>query len=212
MPISCVDRFFNSLNYGLFPPLCRLCGEPGLSCIDLCRFCQAELPSCPGPLTVESGSVLAGFIYAEPIAGLIQNFKFHEDLAAGRLLARLAVPAFNGSSPGALMPVPLHTSRLRQRGFNQALELANYWGKSHGIPVLSQALIRTRATGIQSGLPAVARRTNVAGAFQATGALPAHVALVDDVVTTGSTTAEAARALLLAGAGRVDVWCLARVL
>lgn len=210
MPISRVYRFFNRLNYGLFPPLCRLCGEPGHCRIDLCRCCLADLPLRPGPMVVEAGSVLAGFTYGEPVSALVRRFKFHDDLAAGRILARLAAEAFVESTPKALIPVPLHASRLRQRGFNQALELARYWGNRRSIPVLPQALIRTRATEIQSSLPAEARRTNVAGAFQAAGTLPAHVALVDDVVTTGSTTAEAARALLQAGACRIDVWCLAR--
>lgn len=209
MPLSCVDRFLSRLNYGLFPPVCRLCGESGQSRIDLCRCCQAEFPSRPEPLAVASGSVLAGFTYAEPVAALVRRFKFHDDLAAGRLLARLAAEAFIGSTPEALIPVPLHASRLRQRGFNQALELARYWGRCRGIPVSPQ-LIRIRATRIQSGLPAGERLTNVTGAFRVSGEVPAHVALVDDVVTTGSTTAEAARALRLAGAGRVDVWCLAR--
>jgi ComF family protein len=162
-------------------------------------------------MAVETGSVLAGFTYAEPVTALVRRFKFHDDLAAGRILARLAAEAFVDSTPKALIPIPLHATRLRQRGFNQALELARYWGRRQGIPVLPQALIRTRATETQSSLPAEARRTNVAGAFQASGILPAHVALVDDVVTTGSTTAEAAKALLQAGASRVDVWCLARV-
>lgn len=211
MPISRVDRFFSRLNYGLFPPVCRLCGEPGQGRIDLCRCCQEELPSRPEPMAFASGSVLAGFTFAEPVSELVRRFKFHDDLAAGRVLARLAVDAFIGSVPEALIPVPLHTSRLRQRGFNQALELARYWGKRRGIPVLPHLLIRCRATRIQSGLPARERLTNVTGAFRASGAFPAHVALVDDVVTTGSTTAEATRALMLAGARRVDVWCLARV-
>lgn len=212
MPMLHVYRWLKLLNYGLFPPLCGLCGEPGQRRIDLCQPCQAEFPPCPEPLAHEAGSVFAGFIYAEPVAGLVQRFKFHEDLAAGRLLARLAMPALSASMPQALIPVPLHISRLRQRGFNQALELARYWGKCREIPVLPQSLIRVRATQIQSSLPALERRTNVTGAFRASGALPVHVALVDDVLTTGSTASEAAKALMRAGIERVDVWCLARVL
>ena len=211
MPLFRVDKILNYLNYSLFPPLCALCGEPGRHGLDLCGLCQSEFPPCPQAMDMAAGSVLAGFTYAEPVAGLIQAFKFHDDLGAGRLLARLASTALAGSTPQALIPVPLHISRLRQRGFNQALELARYWGRCRGIPVLPKALIRTRATRIQSSLPAPERRTNVTGAFQVSGALPAYVALVDDVVTTGSTSAEAAQALRLAGAERVDVWCLARV-
>lgn len=159
----------------------------------------------------DTGSVLAGFIYGEPVAGLIQAFKFHADLGAGRMLARLALPAFADSTPQALIPVPLHTSRLRQRGYNQALELARYWGKCRAIPVLPHILIRARATQTQSSLPAFARQNNINRAFLARGTFPAHIALIDDVVTTGSTCGEAARIALEAGAERVDVWSLARV-
>ena len=121
MPMLRVYQWFNALNYGLFPPLCRLCGEHGAPGIDLCGPCRSEFPAQPDALAMRAGSVLAGFIYAEPVAGLIQAFKFHDDLAAGRLLARLSMPAFAGSVPQALIPVPLHGSRLRQRGFNQIL-------------------------------------------------------------------------------------------
>lgn len=163
------------------------------------------------PLGMPTGSVLAGFVYASPVDKLVQRFKFDEDLCAGRLLAHLALPAFNGSAPQALIPVPLHINRLRQRGFNQALELARWWGRGRDVPVLAGSLVRCRATRIQSSLSAAERRVNLSGAFLASGPLPAHVALVDDVVTTGSTVAEAALALAEAGTARVDVWCLARV-
>lgn len=207
-----VDNILKRLNYGLFPPLCGLCGELGQAERDLCQACWQAFPPCPVPLAMPAGSVFAGFVYAEPVAGLVQRFKFNEDLAAGCLLADLASPAFAGSAPQALVPVPLHRSRLRQRGFNQALELARWWGRSRGVPVLPGCLVRCRATRIQSSLCSAAeRRVNLSGAFRASGPVPAHVALVDDVVTTGSTVAEAARALVEAGAKRVDVWCLARV-
>jgi len=212
MPMSRVDRIFNCLNYRLFPPLCRLCGEAGQPALDLCGDCHAEFPSTPRVLSLDYGSIWAGFSYAEPVAGLIQRFKFQDDLGAGRLLARLAIGAFTDGEPQALIPVPLHSSRLRSRGYNQARELAAYWGKCRGIPVRASLLIRTRATHTQSSLPASARTANVDGAFKANTDIPEHVALIDDVVTTGATTTEAAKALLAGGARRVDVWCLARVL
>lgn len=211
MPISRVDRIFNCLNYWLLPPFCRLCGEHGQPTLDLCADCQTELPFTPTVLNLDYGSIWAGFSYAEPVAGLIQRFKFQEDLGAGRLLARLAIGAFTDSEPQALIPVPLHSSRLRSRGYNQALELAAYWGKCRDVPVRSSLLTRTRATHAQSSLPATARTANVDGAFKANTRIPEHVALIDDVVTTGATTTEAAKALLAGGARRVDVWCLARV-
>jgi ComF family protein len=113
--------------------------------------------------------------------------------------------------PDLLLPVPLHPSRLRKRGYNQALELARPLGRRLGIPVRHDVLRRTRCTGAQTELDAAARVGNVRGAF-ALASLPAqrHVALVDDVMTTGATLAEAAMVLLAAGMDRVDVWALAR--
>lgn len=156
--------------------------------------------------------IYASFAYQSYIDELIQGFKFHQQLGNGRLLARLSMPVITQiERPLALLPIPLHTQRLRQRGFNQSLELAKYWGKQTGIPVLGHALVRHRATLVQSSLKATERLSNVSGAFLASGVLPAHVALVDDVYTTGATCQVATEALLALGVQRVDVWCLARV-
>jgi ComF family protein len=161
----------------------------------------------------EYGKIYAGFEYQSPIDELIQGFKFQEQLGCGRMLAKLSMPAFNNiERPMALIPIPLHTQRLRQRGFNQSLEIAKFWGKHMGIPVLQQALLRQRATQVQSSLKAAERLQNVSGAFRVADILPEHVAMVDDVYTTGATCMAAAEALLLQGVKRVDVWCLARVL
>ena len=157
------------------------------------------------------GDIYAGFAYQSPIDELIQGFKFNEHLHYGRLLANLSLPALPATRPTALIPVPLHKSRLRQRGFNQAQEIANFWGRQLSIPVLGNALHRHRATYMQSTLKAAERLPNVADAFRARGVIPAHVALVDDVYTTGATCTSAAQELIANGAQRVDVWCLARV-
>lgn len=206
-----VDRICKHLNYGIFPPVCRLCGNPGLPEWDLCLLCHRDLPSRPSPMRFGEGLVMAGFDYSSPIDGLIRHFKFHGQLGSGRLLARLCEPAFEDSRPMALVPVPLHLRRLRHRGFNQSLELARYWGRRRGLPVLPAALIRHRETAVQSALNSAEREPNVQGAFRAEMPLPPHVALVDDVFTTGATCRAAREALLAAGVQRVDVWCLARV-
>ncbi|MEN6539493.1 MAG: ComF family protein, partial [Mizugakiibacter sp.] len=110
-----------------------------------------------------------------------------------------------------LVPGPLHAQRLRTRGYHQALELAQPRARALGLPLAPRALRRVRATGAQSELGAVARRRNVRGAFAAADAqLPAHVAVLDDVATTGATLAECARVLKRAGVARVEVWTLAR--
>ena len=206
-----VDRLRNALNIQWFPNPCRLCGEEAGPPSAFCSACLAGFPEPPPVLVLATGTVRAGFLYAAPVDGLIQDFKFHEDLGAGRHLARLALPALAAGAPQALLPLPLHASRLRQRGFDQSLELAKFWGRRTGIPVSAQALVRARATAVQSGLKGAERATNVQGAFRAVSLLPAHVALVDDVYTTGATCAAATEALLMAGVRRVDVWCLARV-
>ena len=116
------------------------------------------------------------------------------------------------TKPELLLPVPLHRTRLRQRGYNQALELAKPLARLLGVPLCRDLLQRQRGTAAQTELDAVARRRNVRGAFavRAGVALPTHVAILDDVMTTGATLAECARVLKRAGVQRVDVWALAR--
>ncbi len=113
-----------------------------------------------------------------------------------------------------LIPVPLHNLRMIKRGFNQSCELTNYVSKALDIPMLTTALRRHRNTKAQSGLSRKQRMKNVRGAFYWHGSIkPAHhVALIDDVMTTGTTVTECARVLKKAGAKRVDVWLAARAI
>jgi ComF family protein len=157
--------------------------------------------------------VHAACLYTAPIDRLLPRFKFHEDLAAGRVLSQLMSEAFASvERPDALVPVPLHVRRLRSRGYDQALELALPVARALRIPMQARLLVRRRATAPQSERNAAARRRNVRGAFcvRAHSAVPRHVALVDDVMTTGATLHAAASALLLAGVERVDAWVCAR--
>lgn len=168
----------------------------------------------------------APFLYTPPLSHLITGLKFRARLSHARLLGQLlaaaiprAIPAAIKSGfdaaparPDCLLPVPLHPQRLRQRGFNQALEIARPLSAVFGIPLRPGLLRRVRATPAQSDLPARRRRANVRGAFAYTGTTPAarHVVLIDDVVTTGHTVAELARVLRRAGAERIEVWAVAR--
>ena len=115
--------------------------------------------------------------------------------------------------PHALVPLPLHQVRLRRRGFDQTLEFARPLARILGIPLRDDLLVRVRDTAPQSRLDAPARRRNLRGAFavRTDGPLPAHVALVDDVMTTGTTLHAAAEALRRAGVARVEAWVCARV-
>jgi ComF family protein len=201
--------------------------------MDLCAACAAELPRnrsccarCALPLAVPAAlcgecqrrappweSAWAPFRYGWPLDRLESRFKFGRDLAAGRMLATLwqreAPPL---PLPRLLLLVPLHTGRLRQRGYNQALELAKPLARHFGLSLRHDVLLRQRGTIAQTELDAVTRRRNVRGAFavRAATVLPAHVAILDDVMTTGATLAECARVLKRSGVQRVDVWALAR--
>lgn len=217
----------------VLPAHCLLCGARGRGGLSLCAVCAAEMPRndvcctrCALPLATPAAlcgrcqqhappwaAAWVPFRYEWPLAPLEARFKFGGDLAAGRSLAALWLAApVRVELPAAIVPVPLHRSRLRRRGYNQALELARPLARQLGVPVLRDVLRRTRATAAQTDLDAVQRRRNVRGAFavDGQGVLPAHVAVLDDVFTTGATLGECVRVLRRAGVARVDVWALAR--
>ncbi|WP_206861869.1 ComF family protein [Lysobacter changpingensis] len=213
---------------------CLVCGERGSNGRDLCVFCSESLPwvaaacgRCALPLGIDAelcgeclrrpppqAATRAAFIYRAPLDRLLPRAKFHGDLASLRLLSQLmAGRVADADRPCALVPIPLHRDRLRRRGYDQALELARPLSRRLDVPLRDDLLRRVRATSAQSRLDAGARRRNLRGAFEVRAGpeLPAHVALVDDVMTTGATARSAAMALLRAGVRRVDVWVCARV-
>lgn len=216
----------------LLPPRCLLCGEPGADGRDMCAACHARLPvnrhgcpRCAVPVVIPGicdrcqrqapllEASYGAFLYRYPLDRLVQRFKFRQDLSAGRLMADLMLPCVaRADRPDALVPVPLHRSRLRRRGYDQALELARPLAARLELPLDPGLLCRHRATSAQSELDALARRRNLRGAFSVRrqGPLPRHVALVDDVMTTGATLGAAALALRRAGVERVDAWVCAR--
>ncbi len=233
-----VDGRLARLGRALLPPRCLVCGEAGHEGHDLCADCQAALPwnrsACarcglPAPEPVAAcgrclkkppplDRVHAAFRYGFPVDRLLPRFKFHHDLAAGRELAeamRVSLDesfAQDDARPEALIAVPLHARRLRERGYNQALELARPLAKAFSIPLLHDGLRRIRDIAPQSGLGALARRRNPRGAFAVgNDAFPERIALIDDVMTTGATLHECARVLRAAGVRRVDAWVAARV-
>jgi ComF family protein len=146
---------------------------------------------------------------------MILDFKFHARFERRKILQALLNRAyshhFQGVCPDLIVAVPLHTARLRERGFNQSLELARGLSRRLKSPISIDALIRTRRTKAQSGLERKERVKNVRGAFVAdSNALEGrHVLLVDDVSTTGMTLTECTRTLRRAGATQVDVLVLA---
>lgn len=218
----------------LWPPRCLLCADPGAGGCDLCANCRASLPwnhracgRCALPLASDDAicgaclrapppldTVRAAFVYGYPLDRLLPRLKFHRGLAPGRLLSQLVAEAFDQvEAPQAIVPVPLHRARLRSRGYDQALELARPLANALDIPLRDDLLLRNKATTPQSRLDALARRRNLRNAFAVSRdrTLPAHVALFDDVMTTGATLHAAARALKHAGVQRIDGWVCARV-
>lgn len=228
-----VYRIGGRLSALLFPPRCLVCGEDGLPGRDLCLACSLGMPwqqaacrRCALPLPGADAEGLCGacqharsplqavraaFTYNAPLDGLLLRFKFHHDLSAGRLLSALMVDVLGSAErPQAIVPVPLHLSRLRQRGYDQAWELARPLARALQLP-LCRGLHRQRPTPPQSELDASERKRNLRGAFIAVGQPPAHVVLLDDVMTTGATLQAAALTLRRAGVQRVDAWVCARV-
>lgn len=210
------------LNAGRGLPLCRGCRQDLPAILAPCPTCALPLPdpgtaACPAcrrgpPLP---GIAVAATAYGFPIDSLVQQLKFGGRQPVARVLGGLLEDAVRGryredALPAALVPVPLHPARQRQRGFNQAERIAAAAGAALGIPVLHGGVQRSRATPAQSGLDLRQRRRNLRNAFRVTGEPPAHVAIVDDVVTTGSTLLALGHALQEAGVTRIDAWAVAR--
>lgn len=200
----------------ILPDACLLCDRPAGRTPNLCTACAAALPRITG----DGGHRVVALAYEPPVSTLIQWMKFEARLPAastlGAVLAEAVTAQPTGSPlPAAIVPVPLHRSRMRMRGFNQSVEIARPIARRLGLPLLTRICERTRATAPQSGLPShAARRRNVAGAFRVRTRVTdlERIAIVDDVLTTGATVAALARALRTAGVRHVHVWaCAGRV-
>jgi ComF family protein len=229
-----VYNWLHNIQSTLFPASCLLCGDAVHGALELCAPCHKELPfnrpACPRCGRPFPGgadlcgaclrrpppyaALTAALRYEPPVDRLVQGLKFNHRLENARLLGRLladTVAAILDEPPELILPVPLHPARLRQRGFNQALELARPLASRLGIPIGRDYCRRLRATEEQSHLPAKGRRANVRGAFKVVRPVRArHVAVVDDVVTTGSTVGELSRALRRSGVEHVEVWACTR--
>jgi ComF family protein len=224
------------LHHFLLPPTCLLCGAAGAAGRDLCAGCAADLPRnnhactmCALPLSLDDQAGLcsqccalppdydrafAPFCYRPPLDFLIRRLKFNGRLSHARLLGELFADALverGGPWPNCIIPVPLHPLRLRERGFNQALELARAAARRCQLPLMAEGLRRIRYTTPQTRLDARARQTNPLGAFVMERSMPGlRVALIDDVMTTASTVAECARILRAGGVADIEVWIIAR--
>lgn len=236
MDITKVYQRLQYIQQYLFPGQCLLCLGTAPSGQMLCSPCIEELPlnNCgcsrcgkPMPLAVtECGAcqqspptfdaVHTLYRYQPPIDQLVQQMKYNGKLHLARLFGeqlKIIAPAWarQTGKPDLIIPVPLHRSRLRQRGFNQSIEIARATAGHLGIKLEIDRVKRIRQTDPQTGLPLRQRKQNVRGAFAVNGSLKdLSVVIVDDVVTSGHTVGELARVLKRAGAKRVGIWGIAR--
>ncbi|MBL8324896.1 MAG: ComF family protein [Rubrivivax sp.] len=193
-------------------PRCLRCGLGTGQALAQCGQCLQDPPPC--------WRTVCALDYTFPWDRLIGHFKFQRRTELATPLAALlaaALPAdlapAGSAGPPVVVPVPLSESRLAARGFNQAWELARRVARLRGLPAAPRALVRVLDTEAQAGLARAQRQRNLRNAFApARGAALAgrDVALVDDVMTTGSTAREATAALLRGGARSVQLWVLAR--
>ena len=194
----------------LTPPFCAVCGAPTPSpgASTPCTTCRQTAPAFDYARAAAS--------YGGAARDAVHALKFGGRRSLARPLGDLIYETCGDAlsdAPEALVPVPLGRARERARGFNQAALLAERLGERLGVRVRPRWLVRLRATAPQSDLTAAERHANVAGAFAAAPAVAGrHVVLIDDVITTGATVGDCARALHMAGARRVGVLAVARVL
>lgn len=226
-------NYCSSLRQHALPAQCLLCAAPARKA-NLCDGCREDLPYLPKercPVCAEPtfagevcgtclahpprfDRVLVPVAYAFPLDRLIQSFKYAGNLPVAPLLADLMMPAVQAETlPDLIVPMPLSPERLRERGFNQSLEIARLIGAEIGVPVDTEICVRVRHSEAQSALPFARRADNIKGAFVCMDDLAGQsIAVVDDVLTTGSTLNELARVLKRCGAARITGWMAARTL
>lgn len=190
---------------------CPRCAEPLVTAAPSCARCQQN------PRSIALDATVAPLRYEWPADVLTKRFKFDRNLAAGRALAEQLASAAevhmldSNQRPDLLIPMPLHASRRRWRGFNQSTELALQVSQQLGLTLDLRIAERVRATTTQSLLPAGKRESNLRGAFQVNGAVSGlRVVIIDDVMTTGASVIELANVLKKAGATRVEAWVATR--
>ena len=230
-----MTKWTRSITNWLLPRRCLLCGLPAGDS-HLCAGCEADLPRvglacphCAAPVVTQGvcaaclqhppsfSSACAPLIYAGTARYLLIQFKYQRRLSYAQPLIQSLLHELrerDETLPQALIPVPIHAKRLRERGFNQALELTRPLGAALGVRVWPGAVRRVRETRPQNQLAEDERVANVRGVFALHDGLelPEHVAIVDDVLTTGATARELARVFAKHGCKQVDVWCACRAL
>jgi ComF family protein len=205
------DDFCNSCRNSLphlSQGICIVCSLP-LQESRICGACLANPPAFDRSI--------AALEYMFPVDAMLQRLKYGASLAMARVLADLLIARIDSSSslalPDFIVPMPLHPNRLRERGFNQAMEIGRRVSKKTGIALLPDVCRRIRHTPSQTGLPWKEREQNIRGAFICEAELEGkRIAILDDVMTTGATLNELAKVLRKRGATHVSGWVVARTL
>lgn len=233
-----VNKFIRRILNTLYRSTCYLCLKDSKYSLRLCELCRADLPYnqfccplCAEPYAMDShqtcgncllrppgyNTCLTPLRYQAPVSDFIQAFKYRADFAAGKLLAELLATKlkqhYRGDWPDAIVPVPMHWTRLWMKGFNHAIQLGNFLNiyLDATIPVSTTFCRKVGRSTPQSRLNAKSRHRNLIGAYTATDACKGlRLALLDDVITTGSTVNACCDALIKAGAAEVHVWALAK--
>jgi ComF family protein len=228
-----VNLRWRAWRHWLWPDRCLLCRARAGTHAALCDACHAGLPwlraACPRcALPLPAGGVVCGqcqrkpppfrharaaLHYQAPIDRLVLDLKYHRQLDHARVLGELLAARLEAGAdrPQAIVPVPLHRTRLRERGYNQSLEIARIVARRLKLPIAAGAATRKRATLAQAALPLAQRARNLRNAFATHGDLKGlHIAIVDDVMTSGHTAAALAKALRRAGVKQISVWVVAR--
>ncbi len=237
--INKVNNWFNIIQYSLLPANCILCNQPGMPCRDLCKPCYEALLRTANPclccasefsntIAIQSlcgkcqtkhpafDKTYAPFRHQGAIRYLIAQLKFNRTHQYSRLLGQLLAEYIQKEAdclPTILIPIPLHPERYRQRGFNQTLEIAKIVAHELAIPLNNTSCLRLKNTEKQSNLTAKQRHNNIKNAFKIRKAPKAqHIAILDDVMTTGATANELAKTLKTANKEieRIDIWVCAR--
>ena len=218
----------------LAPQHCRFCTAPCDGGLPLCAACRAQLPwnepACPRCAQPQThgetcakclahpppfAAAWAPLRLAVPVQQQIHALKYDAAFVHAHVFGELFADALQARGrplPDVIIPVPLHPLRLWRRGYNQSVELARALARRDGLRVEPRWAKRQRRTADQIGMSAIARRRNVKKAFSVDARVHGlRVALLDDVMTTGATLAELARACLRAGAIEVEAWAIARV-
>ncbi len=224
----------------LFPSCCVFCqktvDQATAQDIEICPDCYQALPHnttccvrCALPLAEDITSATfcgrcikkrpafdyacSPFRYEDDIIKLVHQLKFSEKIRFSRSIGEMLLAHFSARNekPDCLLPVALHPSRMRQRGFNQSIEISRVLAKKLAIPIEHSVIVRQRSTAAQTGLSAKQRQKNIRGAFSVAGELNhQHVLIIDDVMTTGATVNELATLLKKNNVERVGVLCIAR--